>query len=61
MLTGHVSFANNSVFKALSFGLEFCITKLVSFVFQVAKKFMSGKKTMASSGQLVNTPFVDEI
>lgn len=30
-------------------------------VVNVAKKFMSGKKTMASSGNLVNTPFVDEI
>uniref|UniRef100_A0A9J7ZTB7 Ubiquinol-cytochrome c reductase core protein 2b n=1 Tax=Cyprinus carpio carpio TaxID=630221 RepID=A0A9J7ZTB7_CYPCA len=30
-------------------------------VVNVAKKFMSGKKTMASSGHLVNTPFVDEI
>uniref|UniRef100_A0A672NHX0 Cytochrome b-c1 complex subunit 2, mitochondrial-like n=1 Tax=Sinocyclocheilus grahami TaxID=75366 RepID=A0A672NHX0_SINGR len=30
-------------------------------VVNVAKKFMSGKKTMASSGHLVNTPFVDEV
>uniref|UniRef100_A0A673LNZ1 Cytochrome b-c1 complex subunit 2, mitochondrial-like n=1 Tax=Sinocyclocheilus rhinocerous TaxID=307959 RepID=A0A673LNZ1_9TELE len=30
-------------------------------VVNVANKFMSGKKTMASSGHLVNTPFVDEI
>uniref|UniRef100_A0A673J5P3 Cytochrome b-c1 complex subunit 2, mitochondrial-like n=1 Tax=Sinocyclocheilus rhinocerous TaxID=307959 RepID=A0A673J5P3_9TELE len=30
-------------------------------VVNVAKKFMSGKKTMASTGHLVNTPFVDEI
>ncbi len=28
---------------------------------QAAKKFVSGKKTMASSGNLVKTPFVDEI
>ncbi|XP_033974768.1 cytochrome b-c1 complex subunit 2, mitochondrial isoform X1 [Trematomus bernacchii] len=26
-----------------------------------AKKFVTGKKTMASSGNLVNTPFVDEV
>ncbi|XP_076856171.1 cytochrome b-c1 complex subunit 2, mitochondrial [Brachyhypopomus gauderio] len=30
-------------------------------VVNAAKKFMSGKKSMASSGNLVNTPFVDEI
>uniref|UniRef100_A0A672LGT3 Cytochrome b-c1 complex subunit 2, mitochondrial-like n=1 Tax=Sinocyclocheilus grahami TaxID=75366 RepID=A0A672LGT3_SINGR len=30
-------------------------------VVNVAKKFTSGKKTMASTGHLVNTPFVDEI
>lgn len=29
--------------------------------FQAAKKFVSGKKTMASTGNLVKTPFVDEI
>lgn len=29
--------------------------------FQAAKKFVSGKKTMASSGNLKNVPFVDEI
>ncbi|MCI4384102.1 cytochrome b-c1 complex subunit 2, mitochondrial [Pangasianodon hypophthalmus] len=32
-----------------------------SDVVNAAKKFMSGKKSMASSGHLVNTPFVDEI
>ncbi|GAA6086339.1 cytochrome b-c1 complex subunit 2, mitochondrial [Tachysurus ichikawai] len=32
-----------------------------SDVVNVAKKFVSGKKSMASSGHLVNTPFVDEI
>ncbi|XP_062859418.1 cytochrome b-c1 complex subunit 2, mitochondrial [Trichomycterus rosablanca] len=32
-----------------------------SDVINAAKKFVSGKKTMASSGHLVNTPFVDEI
>ncbi|KAM4525253.1 cytochrome b-c1 complex subunit 2, mitochondrial isoform 1-T1 [Odontesthes bonariensis] len=30
-------------------------------VANAAKKFVTGKKTMASSGNLVNTPFVDEI
>uniref|UniRef100_A0A665WC17 Ubiquinol-cytochrome c reductase core protein 2b n=1 Tax=Echeneis naucrates TaxID=173247 RepID=A0A665WC17_ECHNA len=30
-------------------------------VTNAAKKFMSGKKTMASSGNLIKTPFVDEI
>ncbi|XP_051969234.1 cytochrome b-c1 complex subunit 2, mitochondrial isoform X1 [Xyrauchen texanus] len=30
-------------------------------VVNAAKQFMSGKKTMASSGHLVNTPFIDEI
>ncbi|XP_035002147.1 cytochrome b-c1 complex subunit 2, mitochondrial [Hippoglossus stenolepis] len=30
-------------------------------VSNAASKFVSGKKTMASSGNLVNTPFVDEI
>lgn len=30
-------------------------------VASAAKKFMSGKKTMASSGNLIKTPFVDEI
>lgn len=30
-------------------------------VVNVAKKFMSGKKTMSASGHLVNTPYVDEI
>lgn len=30
-------------------------------VVNVAKKFMSGKKTMSASGHLVNMPFVDEI
>uniref|UniRef100_A0A8C6TNC1 Ubiquinol-cytochrome c reductase core protein 2b n=1 Tax=Neogobius melanostomus TaxID=47308 RepID=A0A8C6TNC1_9GOBI len=30
-------------------------------VANAAKKFVSGKKTMASSGKLVNTPFVDEL
>lgn len=28
---------------------------------QVAKKFVDGKKTMAASGRLINTPFVDEV
>lgn len=28
---------------------------------QAAKKFVDGKKTMAASGQLKNTPFVDEV
>lgn len=28
---------------------------------QAAKKFVSGKKTMASSGNLKKMPFVDEI
>ncbi|XP_062388057.1 cytochrome b-c1 complex subunit 2, mitochondrial [Sardina pilchardus] len=32
-----------------------------SAVTNAAKKFVSGKKTMASSGHLVNTPFVDEL
>lgn len=32
-----------------------------SSFFQAAKTFVSGKKTMASSGNLVKTPFVDEI
>ncbi|RVE69479.1 hypothetical protein OJAV_G00078530 [Oryzias javanicus] len=30
-------------------------------VVQAAKKFEDGKKTMAASGHLINTPFVDEI
>ncbi|XP_066520527.1 cytochrome b-c1 complex subunit 2, mitochondrial isoform X2 [Hoplias malabaricus] len=30
-------------------------------VINAAKKFMSGKKSMASSGHLINTPFLDEI
>lgn len=30
-------------------------------VVKAAKKFVSGKKTMAASGHLVNTPFVDEV
>ncbi|XP_059203121.1 cytochrome b-c1 complex subunit 2, mitochondrial [Centropristis striata] len=30
-------------------------------VVQAAKKFVDGKKTMAASGHLVNTPFVDEV
>ncbi|XP_058508940.1 cytochrome b-c1 complex subunit 2, mitochondrial [Solea solea] len=30
-------------------------------VVKAAKKFMDGKKTMAASGHLINTPFVDEI
>ncbi|KAI4807199.1 hypothetical protein KUCAC02_027026 [Chaenocephalus aceratus] len=30
-------------------------------VANAAKKFVTGKKTMASSGNLVNTPFVDEV
>uniref|UniRef100_A0A3B4WP27 Ubiquinol-cytochrome c reductase core protein 2b n=1 Tax=Seriola lalandi dorsalis TaxID=1841481 RepID=A0A3B4WP27_SERLL len=33
----------------------------LSDVANAAKKFMSGKKTMASSGNLIKTPFVDEI
>lgn len=32
-----------------------------SDVVNAAKKFVSGKKTMASSGHLINTPFVDEL
>lgn len=28
---------------------------------QAAKKFVTGKKAMAASGNLVNTPFVDEV
>ena len=28
---------------------------------QAAKKFVDGKKTMAASGHLGNTPFVDEV
>lgn len=28
---------------------------------QAAKKFVSGKKTMASCGNLIKTPFLDEI
>lgn len=28
---------------------------------QAAKKFVDGKKTMAASGHLKNTPFVDEL
>lgn len=31
------------------------------FVLQAAKKFVGGKKTMAASGHLKNTPFVDEV
>ncbi|XP_042360332.1 cytochrome b-c1 complex subunit 2, mitochondrial [Plectropomus leopardus] len=30
-------------------------------VVKAAKKFVDGKKTMAASGHLVNTPFVDEV
>ncbi|XP_044037223.1 cytochrome b-c1 complex subunit 2, mitochondrial [Siniperca chuatsi] len=30
-------------------------------VVEAAKKFVEGKKTMAASGRLVNTPFVDEV
>ncbi|KAG7505768.1 cytochrome b-c1 complex subunit 2, mitochondrial-like [Solea senegalensis] len=30
-------------------------------VVKAAKKFMDGKKTMAASGHLINTPFVDEV
>ncbi|XP_038556225.1 cytochrome b-c1 complex subunit 2, mitochondrial [Micropterus salmoides] len=30
-------------------------------VVEAAKKFVDGKKTMAASGRLVNTPFVDEV
>ncbi|XP_040885470.1 cytochrome b-c1 complex subunit 2, mitochondrial isoform X2 [Toxotes jaculatrix] len=33
----------------------------LSDVANAAKKFVSGKKTMASSGNLIKTPFVDEI
>lgn len=29
--------------------------------FQAAKKFVSGKKSMAASGELGNTPFLDEL
>uniref|UniRef100_A0A7N8WSI2 Ubiquinol-cytochrome c reductase core protein 2a n=1 Tax=Mastacembelus armatus TaxID=205130 RepID=A0A7N8WSI2_9TELE len=32
-----------------------------SDVVKAAKKFVEGKKTMAASGHLVNTPFVDEV
>jgi len=32
-----------------------------SDVANAAKKFVSGKKTMASAGHLINTPFVDEL
>lgn len=28
---------------------------------QAARKFVDGKKTMAASGRLQNTPFVDEV
>lgn len=34
---------------------------ILPFYLQVAKKFVDGKKTMASSGHLKSTPFVDEI
>lgn len=41
----------------------FCLNKVFSLLFslQAAKKFMDGKKTMAASGHLGNTPFVDEL
>lgn len=30
-------------------------------IFQAAKKFVSGKKSMAASGDLGSTPFLDEL
>lgn len=59
--------------EALNVQVTFCDTQycsesmfeitgfIVFFFLQAAKKFVSGKKTMASSGHLVNTPFVDEL
>lgn len=37
------------------------ILNFLAFYFQAAKKFVSGKKTMATSGNLKKTPFVDEL
>lgn len=41
----------------------FCngILNFLAIYFQAAKKFVSGKKSMASGGNLIKTPFVDEI
>lgn len=38
----------------------FLICGLLAY-FQAAKKFVSGKKSMAASGDLASTPFVDEL
>lgn len=40
---------------------EYILTSIFLMCLQAAKKFVSGKKSMAASGDLGNTPFLDEL
>lgn len=45
----------------IEFNGAFKLISVMFFILQAAKKFVDGKKTMAASGHLKYTPFVDEV
>ncbi|KAM6905276.1 ubiquinol-cytochrome c reductase core protein 2a [Xenentodon cancila] len=52
---------NTATYQAPDAVLQAVDTVTKDDVVKAAKKFVDGKKTMAASGHLINTPFVDEV
>lgn len=60
-LLSYINFTISSVIHVLCEKCDLLLKKFYVIYFQAAKKFVSGRKTMVSNGNLIKTPFVDEI